>query len=173
MEDIVVALIRRAHGLKGELQIHPRTDEPESGFEGGREVRIAGDGGPRGLPGVLTLEWARPHGRTWRAKFAEIGDRTLAERYAGKELVVARDELREPEENEFFVHDLIGYEVRLADGTLVGQVGDYYDASGTVLLGVTADGKERLIPFTGAVVSSVSAEERRIVIDPPDGLLEI
>ena len=164
MEDIVVALIRRAHGLKGELQIHPRTDEPESVFEGGREFRIAGDGGPRGLPGVLTLG---------RAKFAEIGDRTLAERYAGKELVVARDELREPEENEFFVHDLIGYEVRLADGTLVGQVGDYYDASGTVLLGVTADGKERLIPFTGAVVSSVSAEERRIVIDPPDGLLEI
>ena len=171
MEQIVVALIRRAHGLKGEFQLHMRTDEPESVFEVEREFSV--EGAPSGLPDRLTLEWAKPHGRTWRAKFAEIGDRTLAERYAGKVLTVPRDELRDLDVNEFFVHDLIGYEVEALDGTPVGRVEDFYDASGTVLLGVVRDGTELLIPFTGDVVSKVDADDRQILIDPPAGLLEI
>ena len=55
MEQIVVALIRRAHGLKGEFQLHMRTDEPESVFETEREFTV--DGAPKGLPDRLTLIW--------------------------------------------------------------------------------------------------------------------
>jgi len=171
VEQIVVAFVRRAHGLKGEFQLHMRTDEPESVFEAGLEFTVAA--APQGLPDRLTLEWAKPHGRAWRAKFAEIGDRTIAERYTGRELTLPRDELRDLDADEFFVHELIGFAVLLVDGTPVGDVDDFYDASGTVLLGVVSEGRERLVPFTGDVVSKVDVDERRIVIDPPDGLLEI
>ena len=172
MEQIVVAFIHRAHGMNGEFQLHTQTGEPESVFEAGQEFSVTS--APKGLPDRLTIEWAKPHGRTWRAKFAEIGDRSIAERYKGKALTLSRDELRDLDANEFFVHDLIGHEVQMLDGTPVGSVEDFYDASGTVLLGVVGeDGRERLIPFTGDVVSKVDSEGRQIVIDPPAGLLEI
>jgi 16S rRNA processing protein RimM len=81
-------------------------------------------------------------------------------------------ELPELEEGEFFVHDLVGYEVVLVGGSLVGSVGRVYDAAGQTILGVDGEGGEQLIPFTGQIVREVKPEALRIVVDPPPGLLE-
>ena len=114
----------------------------------------------------------RPHGKAILARFAEITDRTLAERMTGAHLSLPLSELPELEEGEFFMHDLVGYEVVLVGGTVVGSVGRVYDAAGQTILGVDGADGEQLIPFNGQIIREVEPEARRIVADPPPGLLE-
>ena len=93
MDDIVVALVRRAHGLNGEVQLLGRTDHPDEVLRPGRSFSL--EGAQPGLPGSVTLTEMRPHGKTILARFAEITDRTLAERMAGAHLSLPLSELPE------------------------------------------------------------------------------
>ncbi len=171
MDDIVVALVRRAHGLGGELHVAERTDDPEEVFTEGRVFQV--DGAPEGRTDRLTLTAFRPHRGGWLLRFGEIGDRTSAEAYAGCELTLPKEELRPLDENEFFVQELVGYDVIDVDGEMVGPVRAVYDASGQTFLGVDVNGRELLIPFSRQVVREVKAGEGKIRIDPPPGLLEL
>ena len=170
MDDIVVALVKRAHGLNGEVQLLGRTDHPDEVLTPGRSFGL--EGAHPGLPGSVTLTEMRPHGKVILARFAEITDRTLAERMTGAHLSLPLSELPKLEEGEFFIHDLVGYEVVLVGGNLVGCVGKVYDAAGQTILGVDGADGEKLIPFNGRIIREVEPEARRIVADPPPGLLE-
>ena len=171
MEMILVASISRAQGLAGELQVRLETDEPEEVFSPGRVFAI--DEPPIGLAERLTLESARPHGRSWVLKFEGIGDRHIAERYAGCRLLVPQQELPELEEGEFFLHELVGLEVR--DETLgpVGDVTAVYEAAGPLLLVVRSEGRERLVPFDREFVSRVDRVSGVVWIAAPEGLLDL
>lgn len=171
-EPVAVATVRRAHGLEGELLVHLETDHPEDVFARDRRLHVSG-GGPVGLPGNLTLTSARPHGGGWVLGFAEIPDRTAAERYGGRHLFLQREELPDPGEDEFFLHELPGMQVRRENGTPVGRVDRVYETPGAPLLGVRAEGKERLIPFRREFVAGVDRERSVIRIRPPAGLLEL
>ena len=176
MRDIVVGFVRRPHGLDGELLVHPETDDPAETFRPGRMFRV-GDP-PEGMPAVLTLESAGPQSRGWRLKFREIGDVEGAESYAGCSLELSEEELVKLSQNEFFLHDLIGLEVREIGGRSIGHVVWVMDRPGQPVL-VVAEGEnegvvsERMIPFSPAIVSEVDLEARMIRIDPPPGLLDV
>ncbi len=167
-----MALVRRAHGLDGELHVAERTDDPEEVFVEGRVFQVL-EGGPEHLPARLTLEAARPHRGGRLLRFSEIEDRSAAELYAGRHLTLPRDELRPLDENEFFAQELVGFEVVRVGGERVGSVTAVYDAGGRTLLGVDADGRELLVPFSRQVVAGVDVDSREIVIDPPAGLLDL
>lgn len=171
-DPVTVATVRRAHGLEGELLVHLETDHPEEVFAEDRRFHVSG-GGPIGLPGDLTLTSARPHGGGWVLGFAEIPDRSLAEMYGGRHLLLPPEELPDRGEDEFFLHELPGMQVRREDGTPVGRVGRVYEVPGAPLLGVQAEGKERLIPFRREFVAGVDRERGVIRIHPPAGLLEL
>lgn len=173
-ERVVVGTVRRAHGLAGELLVALETDFPEEVFVSGRVLQVRGRGAT-GLPRSLTVLEARPHRADRILRFREIPDRTLAERYGGLELWLERSELAEPAEGEYFLHDLAGLEVRLAeDGSPVGRVARVYEAAGAPYLGVRRDERgEVLIPFIGAFVEDVDLESGVIRIRPPAGLLEL
>ncbi len=176
MRDIVVAFVRRPHGLDGELLVHPETDDPAETFRPGRTFRV-GDP-PEGMAAVLTLESAGPQSRGWRLQFREIGHLEGAERYAGCSLALSEEELVELADNEFFLHDLIGLEVREIDGGSIGHVEWVIDRPGQPVLVVAEDenegvGSERMIPFSPAIVSEVDLEAGVIRIDPPPGLLDV
>ncbi|MEE9577750.1 MAG: ribosome maturation factor RimM [Gemmatimonadota bacterium] len=176
MRDIVVGFVRRPHGLDGELLVHPETDDPAETFRPGRMFRV-GDP-PEGMPAVLTLESAGPQSRGWRLKFREIGDVEGAESYAGCSLELSEEELVKLSQNEFFLHDLIGLEVRQTGGASIGHVEWVIDRPGQPVLVVAKDdnkgvGSERMIPFSPAIVSEVDLEARVIRIDPPPGLLDV
>ncbi|MFQ5747695.1 MAG: ribosome maturation factor RimM [Gemmatimonadota bacterium] len=172
MSDIVVGRVRGAHGLGGELRVEKRTDHPDEVFVEGRVLRVL-EGRWGGVPDRLTIVSARVHGKGLLVRFAGVEDRGAAERLTGRHLAVPREELPELGEGEFFLHELVGCEIRLADGGPVGRVEAVYDAAGTPLLGVVVAGRERLVPFREGVVRDVRTKERRIVIDPPPGLLEV
>ena len=170
MDVIVVGLIRKAHGLDGELLVELLTDDPDDVFAIDRVLEVAGATG-RG-PDRLTVMGARRHKGGLLLRFREIRDRNTAELLQGRELALPLDELRELDEDEFFLHDLVGYTVVRADGEPVGDVVTSYETGAQLLLGVGDGEQEVLIPFGRQLVTEVDREARRIVIDPPPGLLE-
>lgn len=171
-EAVSVAYVKKAHALDGELFVQIETDYPEEVFVEGRVFRVSA-GGPIGLAGDLTLLRARPHAGGWILEFEEIEDRTLAERYKGRRLSLARDELVERGEDEFFLHELDGVEVLGPEGERLGEVRAVYPTAGRPLLGIGADGEERLLPFVRDFVEEVDLEEGVIRVRPPRGLLEL
>lgn len=170
MVELVVAKVRKPHGLDGEVLVELSTGDPDDVFTKDRVFRVPG--GPGGGPGQLTLLGMRRHKGGLLLRFREVGNREEADRLRGVELRLPPDELRALDEDEFFLHDLVGYSVERADGAVVGEVATSYETGAQLLLGVEGEDGEILIPFGRQLVLEVDRAERRIVIDPPPGLLE-
>ena len=168
--DIVVGRIGRAHGIRGEVTVEVRTDDPESRFPGGAVLRTE----PPGL-GPLTVDRARPRPGGLIVSFVGVTDRPGADRLRGTLLVVDPSELPELDDpDEFYDHQLFGLAAALADGTPIGTVTDVIHAPGSELLVVRlAAGGEALVPFVRAIVPSVDVAGGRLVVDPPPGLFEL
>lgn len=165
---VVVGRIGRAHGLRGEVTIDIRTDSPEERFGVGTPLRTESHG-------TLTLAASRPHRDGLLVRLEGVDDRTSAEALHGVELVVDTDDLPELADNDdFYDHQLVGLRAELVDGTPLGDVVDVLHAQGADLLAVRrADGGETLVPFVRSVVPTVDLDTGRVVIDPPEGLLEL
>jgi 16S rRNA processing protein RimM len=162
---VFVGVITGARGLKGELRIKPFTAEPDALFEYGP---LYSEDGSQTYKGKVT---GHAKGQLL-ARLKGIGDRTQADSVKGVKLFVPRDALPKLDEDEFYYADLIGLNAELVDGTPFGTVHWVLDVGAGVSLEVnTAEGPV-LVPFTKAAVPVVSLTEGRVVIDPPDGLLE-
>lgn len=173
-EWLVVGQVSKPHGNKGELLVWPLTDSPDAVFAEGREL-VLGDteGGPGADLEKVTVRNRRPYRRAWLVTLAEIQDRNEAEIISGRYLLIPMDQAEPRAEGEHFYHELLGSEVVTVDGSVVGRVREVYDTDPAHLLEVKGEGKVHLVPFTSQVVREVDAEARRIVIDPPEGLLEL
>jgi len=161
-----VALIRvgtvvRAVGLKGFLGV--------GGSHGGLAHAshvVLRRGGVDEARQVLE---ARPQGRVWAVQLEGISDRTAAEGKVGSEVLAERDELGEAEEGTHYWADLQGLPVVTVDGQAVGTVTGLYDTGAVDVLVVTGPRGESLIPL--APYTTVDLAGKRIVVDPPEGLL--
>ena len=162
MALVVLGKVVRAVGLRGHLGV--------AGTEGavGRLERLtlrrAGD------DVEVRVEEARPQGRIWAVKIAGVGDRTEAERWVGAEVLADRAELGEAGEGRHYWADLEGRPVVTVAGEEIGKVTGLYETGGVDVLVVTRDGQEKLIPLAPYVEVDVAGG--RIVVDPPDGLLD-
>ena len=173
-EWLVVGQISKPHGNKGEVFVWPLTDAPEAVYAEGRELLLGDtDGGPGEGLEKLTVRARRPYQRGWLVTFDELPDRDAAEDIARRYLLIPLAQAEPRAEGEHFYHELLGAEVVTVDGTTVGKVREVFDTDPAHLLEVKGEGKVHLIPFTSQVVKEVDAEARRIVIDPPEGLLEL
>lgn len=153
----------RALGLKGLLGV--------AGTEGAlgelERVTLRREGRPDRL---VKVELARPQGRLWALGVDGVADRTAAEQWVGAEVLAEREDLGEAEEGAFYWADLEGLEVVTAAGQPVGKVTGLLETGAVDVLQVTGDRGEVLIPLAPYV--DVQLERRRIVVDPPEGLLE-
>lgn len=114
------------------------------------------------------IEEARPQGRLWAVRVEGIGDRSAAEAWVGAEVLAERAELGEAGEGRHFWGDLEGLPVVTAGGGEIGRVSGLYVTGGVDVLVVTGSGGEKLIPLA----PYVAVERERVVVDPPEGLLE-
>jgi 16S rRNA processing protein RimM len=173
VEDyLVVGRIGRPHGLKGEVSVEPRTDEPERRFANGSVLDTQ-----RQRPGAtaeasLTVRDHRWHSGRLLVTFEEISGRDAAEEARGTLLVVPVDPEEAPDDpEEFYDHQLIGLGVEDADGLPLGTVTAVEHTGGQDLLHIEVEGEDVLFPFVAALVPVVDVAGRRIVVDDRPGLL--
>ena len=167
--DVVVGRIGKPHGIRGEVTVEVRTDEPDRRFAVGTTVRAERpSGGPAPWP-ALTVTGARWHQTTLLLRFDELTDRTTAESARGLLLHadVAADETPDDPE-EFYDHQLVGLTAEDTDGRRIGVVTEVLHHAGQELLVLDADGREVLVPFVTALVPTVDmAGGRLVVVDRP------
>lgn len=170
---LLVGVVLRPHGLRGELVVDLRTDSPQERFAPGAVLTRAGADGAR--LGVLTVEVARPHSGRMLVRFAEAPDRDAAETLRGSRLLVDRAALPPTgDPDEFHAHQLEGLSAELADGTVVGSVREVVHGPGGELLAIARPGApDALVPFVRVIVPTVDLDGGRVVLDPPEGLLDL
>ena len=171
---LVVGLLKKPHGIKGEALIYPVTDEPEAVFRVGRILAVVDrEGLPTGQE--LVIARVRPFHRAWLLHFEGFEDRTPVEGLRERYLALRPEDVRELGPGEFYYHELVGMVVETGgtDGAEVGTVTEVIEAPQGPLLNVKGPAKEHLIPFAPWLVRRVDRAARRIEIAPPPGLLEV
>jgi 16S rRNA processing protein RimM len=221
--ELLVGVVLRPHGLRGELVVEVHTDSPEERFAPGAKLtarsaggaridparsaggaridparsaggaridpaRSAGGAGidparsaggasgePAGGAGALTVESSRPHSGRLLVRFAEVADRDAAEVLRGARLVIATDALAPlADPDEFHVHQLEGLRAELPDGAVAGVVREVVHGPGGELLVVARpDLPDALVPFVREIVPTVDLAAGRVVLTPPEGLLDL
>jgi len=172
--QVTVGRIGRPHGVRGDVVVGVRTDEPELRFAQGSRL----DTDPVGV-GPLTVAGFRWHSGDLLVRFEGISDRTAAAELGGTWLMVDSAVLGALDDpDEFRDGDLVGLCVRTVDGTVVGTVTDVLHHGQDVLAidpAATAGGRggQILIPFVKAIVPEVDIAGGVLVIDPPEGLLNL
>jgi 16S rRNA processing protein RimM len=167
--QLVVARIGRAHGIKGEVTVEVRTDEPELRLAPG--AVLATDPAAKG---PLTIETGRVHSGRLLLRFEGVTDRTGAEALRNILLIAEVDPEELPEEeDEYYDHQLMDLDVVTKDGVEVGRITEIsHLPSQDLFIVERPDGSEVMIPFVEAIVTEIDLEEQRAVIDPPPGLID-
>lgn len=174
-----VARVRRPHGVRGELAVEALTDEPDAILAPGRRLFQGTPDGtlwvdPRTrLPRELHVTGLRPVKDGWLLTVQEIADRTEAERWNGRHLLVPVEELSEPDAGEVFAHELVGMSlVDAATGEPLGEVVEFYELPQGLLLEFRGAKGTHSLPFVDEFVHEVDRDARRITVALPDGLLD-
>jgi len=175
--EVVVGRIGKPHGIKGEVTVELRTDEPDRRFADGAELTTQTPQGtaPHGpnRPRSLTVRSTRWHQSRLLVTFEEVADRNVAEAVRGLLLAVEVDPDEKPEDpEEFYDHQLVGLRVVTSDGAEVGELAEIVHGSAQDLLSVKApDGREILVPFVSELVPEVDVAGGRVVVRDLPGLL--
>ena len=159
---VVVGRIGRAHGIRGELSIDPRTDEPQRRFAAGSSVVCAGR--------TYTIASSRPHQTKWLLKFDEVPDRTAAEALQGKMLEADVDPTEIPDDG-YYDHQLIGLRVVTDDGVESGEVTGVLHLPAHDLLTISTSGGEVMVPFVEELIPEVDLAASTLTVRDRPGLL--
>ncbi|MFD9354361.1 ribosome maturation factor RimM [Streptomyces sp. NPDC060031] len=167
--QLVVARIGRAHGIKGEVTVEVRTDEPELRLGPGAVLQTE-----PASAGPLTIETGRVHSGRLLLRFAGVKDRSGAEALRNILLIAEVDPAQMPQEpDEYYDHQLMDLDVVLEDGTEIGRITEIsHLPSQDLFIVERPDGTEVMIPFVEEIVAEIDLVEQRCVITPPPGLID-
>jgi 16S rRNA processing protein RimM len=171
--EVVVGRIGKPHGIRGEVTLDVRTDEPDRRFAPGTTLRAAAPAGADRRPSALTVARARWHQSTLLVTFEELADRNAAEAARGTVLYATIGHDESPDDpDEYYDHQLVGLDVVDLDGTPLGTVKALVHGSAQDLLTVrTPDGRDALVPFVTALVPEVDLVAGRVVVADRPGLV--
>ena len=168
---IAIGEIARVHGLRGEVRVTPLTDHPER-FE--RVTECVLWDATRDERETRRITTARRHGDVLLVTFAGCGSPEEARALVGRLVAVPRSEALPPGEGRFYPWQLEGARVTTEEGRLIGHVSGIEHAGAQDLWVVAGhDGREHLIPAVAEIVIDVDVAAGRVVVRPPDGLLEL
>lgn len=164
--ELVVARVGRPHGIRGEVSVEVRTDDPDSRFFPGAPLTT-----DPVAAGPLTVETVRDHNGRLLMTFEEVPDRTAAEGLRG--VLLLADVTAADEEDAWYDHELVGLAAVDTTGAPVGEVtGVEHGAAQDLLVLRLVDGRTGRVPFVAALVPEVDPEGGRVVVDPPTGLFD-
>jgi 16S rRNA processing protein RimM len=172
---LVVGHISKPHGTRGELFVLPLTDHPDTVFAPGQQLLLGDEEGAlaEDAPSVV-VAGVRPFKGGLLVSFADVAGRDGAQALARRYLLLPLEAVPPLAEDEIFYHELLGMRVETVGGEVAGVVREVFDTEPHHLLElVTDDGRRRLVPFAARIVRAIDREQRRLVIDPPEGLLDL
>lgn len=169
VEDVVIARIVKARGIRGEVACDIETDFPDR-FETLEQATLWM---PDGTRRVFDVEDSWFHKDRVILKFDGIDTMTDAEKLVGGRLVISKVDARELDRDEFYEYEIIGSDVITTDGVHVGRVTKLMRTGGTDVLVVVDGNRELMIPFAEDICPEVDTQAQRITINPPEGLLDI
>jgi len=169
MDLILVGVVARAHGNKGQVIVNPETDFPDERFAPGNVLVVeqAGQVQERRIA-TVRFHQGRPV-----IGFDGVENMNDAEALAGAALKVPATALPPLPGGTYYRHDLVGCEVRTTAGAIVGTVTGVEGPMERSILVVAGRGGEVMIPLVDGIVVTLAPEARHIVVDPPDGLIEV
>jgi 16S rRNA processing protein RimM len=159
-QRILLGVVGRPHGVRGLVHVQSYTADPAD---------LAGYG-------ALADESGRRWSLTWRgvgvaelrdAQGAAIADRDAAERLVNTRLYIERDRLPQPDDDEFYLADLVGLAATAPEGKPLGRVAAVHDYGAGVSLEIEREGPALLVPFTRACVPEIDLAAGRVVVVPP------
>jgi len=174
--EVVVGRVGKPHGLRGEVTVDVRTDEPELRFAVGATLRAVPPKGSvqsRSSPlSTLTVSTTRWHQGVLLVRFEEVPDRNAAEAARGTLLHATLAPDAAPEDpDEFYAHQLIGLTAYDVDGRVLGEVSALTPGAQDLLTIRTPDGRDALVPFVAALVPEVDVAGGRLVVADRPGLV--
>jgi 16S rRNA processing protein RimM len=170
--EVVVGRVGKPHGLRGEVTVDVRTDEPERRFAVGATLRAEPPRGSANPLRALTVASTRWHQGVLLAGFEELPDRDAAESARGTVLHATIPVDSSPDDpEEFYAHQLVGLAAYDLDGTHLGEVTALTTGAQDLLTVHTLDGRDALVPFVAALVPEVDVPGGRLVIADRPGLV--
>ena len=166
---VQVGRVVRPHGLRGQVVLAPETDFGDERFAPGAQVWR--QSGTSLL--ALTVVQGHPQADRWVVAFEGVTSVEAAEGLRGVELRIPEQLWMPLGPDEYYLYDLVGCRVWTGAGVEVGQVKAVYTGAGGALLGVDRDGAEVLVPLVKAMCQEIDVVGRRIMVDPPEGLLDV
>jgi 16S rRNA processing protein RimM len=165
----LVGRIARAHGNRGQVIVDPETDFPVERFRAGAVLYVREGETTQSL----TIEEVRFHRGRPIIGLAGVATMDAAEALAGRELRVGLDTLRSLPAGSFYHHELIDCSVVTSDGALIGRVASIEGNAAGSRLVVQGSAGEILIPLAEGICTDVDVAGRKIVVEPPEGLLDL
>lgn len=171
-DRLLIGVVGRTHGIKGSVVVNPETDFPADRFHAGAVLFVGPlDDPAAGVPREV-VEARFQSGRPV-IRFAGIESMTDAEALAGLALRVPVTAVAPLPEGTYYRHDLVGCQVVDATGAVVGTVKAVEGTLDRSYLIVPRQGGDAMIPLVDGICVRVDVAARRVVIDPPEGLLDL
>lgn len=171
--EVLVGRVGKPHGLRGDVTIDVRTDEPDLRFAPGERLRVTAPRGATAPTATLEVAGNRWHQGILLVRFAGVDDRTGAE--ALRDLLLHVDLAADAvpaDPEEFYDHQLVGLRVHDLEGREIGEVTQVLHGAAQDLLGIrTPDGRDTLVPFVEALVPEVDLGAGRVVVADRPGLV--
>ena len=163
---VVIGKFRKPHGIQGEIRMTVLTDFPDL-IKQGLTIYVGGKYQPYK---INTLRW---HGEDLLVSLEEMPDRTAVEIFRNILVYVKSEDIPEPPEGEYYLHQLIGVEVITDEGEILGKLTEVIlTGANDVYLVRPAQGKEILLPAIEEVVLDIDLEERTMLVHVIPGLLD-
>ena len=163
--QLVVGRIGRAHGVLGEATVQVQTDDPDLRFKVGAKLIL--DNGKD-----LTIRSARWHNQILLLAFDGVVDRNQIEELRDQ-MISAEVDITSLSPGEYHYQQLLGCQVFLQSDELIGEVDEIVKLPSQDLLSVAKNGKKVLIPMVEKIIVSIDILTKKIVVDPPEGLLDV
>jgi len=169
---LVVGRLRKPHGLQGEVAVFPLTSEPDRILAAGQSVWVVDLKGDL-VAGPCVITRARPFHRERLLALAGHESREAAEALRGTFLAVEAESLTPPQGDEVYLDELPGFAVQDTAGQALGLVTAWYDLPGGLTIEVQGPKREFLLPYKKDLIRQVDRAGRRLVVEVPEGLLDL
>lgn len=165
---LLIGTVGKPQGLKGEVNIHPFSGQPEN-LHAYQTLFLVDKKGE--LSPELHVDSFRAHKGKAIILFDRVTDRTFAEKLTGMGVLVARNDIPELDDDEFYYHQFVGLSVKTDDGIELGRLSSFFSNGAQEVMVIDGDDGEYLIPFIKEII--VSQNETDLIINPPPGILDI